>query len=215
MRYHNRSSFVHAIERSMKNRLPMVVGIAICLSFCGGLTKVFASDFEHVTKWATHEPGPLQPFGSRNPQAVREIEQYEFMIGEWQCNERFRQADGNWIEEESLVRGSYFLNGYGIMNQTFLRQSAVAMTYQYDAESSSWAITNASAPSFGKTEWVGQKVGATMVASRESTSPAGAPITLSITFLNIGPASFDWKLEATSAAGSLVVREKSCARASG
>jgi hypothetical protein len=89
------------------------------------------------------------------------------------------------------------------------------MTYQFDAEASSWAITNASAPSFGKTEWVGHKVGDTMVASRASTNPAGMPITLSITFLNIGPASFDWKLAATSTAGTLVVREKSCARASG
>jgi hypothetical protein len=207
--------FLVAMVRSLKYVLPIAVGVAICLSISGSPVTAFASGSSPADRLAAHEPGPMQPFGSRNPEAVEEIAQYEFMIGEWRCDERFRQADGSWTENASLVRSTYFLNGHGIMNQTFLPQSAAAMTYQFVVGESQWAITNASAPSFGKSEWIGHKVGDTMIASRESTNPAGKRITLSITFLNIGPESFDWKLEATSAAGSLVVREKSCVRVSG
>jgi hypothetical protein len=137
------------------------------------------------------------------------------MIGAWRCNERFRQPDGTWTEAASLVHGNYFLNGNAIMNQTFLPNGTSSMTYLFNPETSSWAVTNLSAPGFSKTDWIGQEADDRMVASRETTAPGGAPITLNITFFDIEQSSFAWKLEAVSPAGSITVREKTCARHSG
>jgi len=159
-----------------------------------------------------YEPSVEYPYGQPNPDAPDELVQYGFMIGEWRCDERLRQQDGSWIDTSSVVRANYFLDGYGILNHSFLPDKASVMTYQYNSNVSSWGITNLQAPDYKKTEWVGKKDGATMVATRDATGPSGAPITLKISFFNIEHSSFNWTLEAVTPVGSQVVREKACSR---
>ncbi len=171
------------------------------------LTKIELSEF------SSYAPGEVRPFGARNPDAPSEISQYEFMIGEWSCDERYRQPDGGWKTHPSLVRGVYFLNGYGILNQTYLAQEASLMTYQFNQESGTWWIINSRAPGFSSTEWVGKKEGDSMVARRDGkTSPNGPERSLKITFHNIKMDSFQWKLEVINVSGPFSVREKTCSR---
>ncbi len=96
----------------------------------------------HQATLAIYEPSRAFPFGKRNPDAPAELAQYEFMIGEWDCNERLRQPEGGWKEVQSLVRGNYYLNGRGIMNHTFMPDDASLMTYQYNPATSNWWIIN-------------------------------------------------------------------------
>jgi hypothetical protein len=130
LRKHRPAALVRPSTQTGESPMRYLTVILIaCLAWLGTALDAYPSEPGRTPRPDAHEPGPKNPFGSRHPEAPAEISQYEFMIGEWSCTERFRQADGSWSEFDSLVRSRYFLNGNAIMNQTFLPDSAAAMTY--------------------------------------------------------------------------------------
>lgn len=53
-------------------------------------------------------------YGSLNPLAPEETRQYEFIIGNWHCDTRFMDAEGNYHEREARWEGFYMLDGWAI-----------------------------------------------------------------------------------------------------
>lgn len=160
----------------------------------------------------TYEPSETFPFGRLHPQAPPETTQYAFMIGEWSCDEQRRRPGEPWQTFPSKMVATYFLNGYGIRNYTYMPTAAAAMTYAYDLSNEVWQITNVTAPDFRPTEWVGRQEGDTMIAETESVGPQGTPVTLRITFFNMTSDGYEWRMEAVTPQGPFLLRTKICAR---
>ena len=159
-----------------------------------------------------NEPSPKHPFGQMNRNAPSETAHYAFLIGEWACDEQRRRPGEPWQAFTSKMLATFFLNGYGIRNHTYMAHSTSSMMYEYDLGNGTWVITNTTAPEFNHSQWTGKKDGDKMVARRETTAPNGNPLTLQLTFFNISEDQYKWMLEAVTPQGNLALRTKTCTR---
>ena len=70
-----------------------------------------------------YDPSPAHPFGRPHPNAPPELQQFAFMLGEFDCVDELRQLDGSWRKTDAIWNAHYFLNGHGIQdvywNDTF------------------------------------------------------------------------------------------------
>ena len=60
---------------------------------------------------------PAYPYGRPHPEAPAELEQFAFMIGEFDCVDQIRQQDGSVIRFRAIWNAHYFLNGFGIQDE--------------------------------------------------------------------------------------------------
>ena len=74
---------------------------------------------------ALYEPSPAYPYGRPNPAAPPELRQFDFMVGEFDCKEATRNADGSWNEFWAIWNARYFLNGFGIQDVCWILEPAL------------------------------------------------------------------------------------------
>ncbi len=74
---------------------------------------------------AISEPVALQPceMGSRHPEAHSELEQFAFMVGNWDIKARRKLADGTWSKrfQPAYWEGRWALGGYAIADYWYDR----------------------------------------------------------------------------------------------
>lgn len=85
-------------------------------------------------------------FGKPNPKAPAELSRFDFLIGEWGCEAKFRPAAGEWQTLRAAWVGRYVLDGYAIADEYRMTDGngkliVLGMNFRsYDAEKQTWNI---------------------------------------------------------------------------
>ncbi len=136
---------------------------------------------------SAYAPSPAYPFGRRNPQAPPELEQFSFLIGEFDCVDDIRQRDGSAMRFRAIWNARYFLNGLGIQDEYWTPRFFTSNIRIFDPSTGKWKVTFFRMPGYQSGVWEGQKEGGKMVMRQggRTTGPG-------LTFHNITEDGFDW-----------------------
>lgn len=130
------------------------------------------------------------PHGRPHPDAPEELQQFDFMVGDFDRRERSRRPDGNWgpwVEGEWNAR--YFMNGHAIIDESFNHQTGVTTSNLrfYDAKAGKWKITWFKEPGYSSTYAEGEMVGDELICVNKSSGDR-------YVFLDITDAGYEWEL---------------------
>lgn len=143
-----------------------------------------------------YAPSTNHPFGQANPNAPKEISDYNELIGECNCKSQSRNPDGTWADGvEMLWRFKYIMNGMAIQDETFKTDGKHSGSIrQYDIKNKQWNVYYYSTGSLPKTlpVWTGNRTGHKIVLYRDQKSPNGLEGYYRLTFSNISPKGYDW-----------------------
>ena len=168
-----------------------IVALLICLS-----TQIMIAQKVDNNKVASiakipveYEPSPSNPFGKLNPNAPKETAQFDFMIGEFDCNDKIiNPQNGKWVERKTVWNSKYFLNGGGIQDSYWSNPTVASGTRIFDAKKDKWIVNYFQTfPSYFAGVWEGKKEGDKMImrAARGENESR-------LTFHNIKRDGFDW-----------------------
>lgn len=137
---------------------------------------------EHVTS---------RPHGQRNPSAASELEQFDFMVGEFDTREEIRSRDGTWRKSVATWNAAYFLGGFGVRDSYWNEQEGFATTNLrvFDPASGKWFVTFLSAPGNSYSVWQGGRIDDRMIMRPLGQSGSR------LTFFNIHADGYDWVSE--------------------
>lgn len=133
-----------------------------------------------------HAPSPAHPFGRPHPDAPPELEQFAFMIGEFDCIDEIRQADGSIMRFAAIWNARYFLNGFGIQDEYWTPRFFTSNLRIFDPAAGKWKVTFFRMPGYQSGVWEGVEEDDRMVMRQGTTSGPG------LTFHNISDDGFDW-----------------------
>lgn len=194
----------------------LVVALAAVTAVAGDETPVGSSGGDASTdQWTRYEPSPAHPFGQPNPSAPPELRQFDFMIGEFDCVDEIRGADGAWQRTDAIWNASYFLNGYGIQDVYWCDTFATSNVRIYDPATGAWRVNFFRAPStaVGAGQWVGEEhVGE---QGRRLVMWSGSPDRKNgsrLTFFDITDDGFRWHSESLRDGVATVGWKSDCKR---
>ncbi len=155
-----------------------------------------------------YEPSAKYPYGQPNPDAPKQIKDYQELIGSCSCTSTTRNQDGNWNKAEKMTwKWQYIMNGMAIQDMTLKEDGGhTGSIRQYVADSSRWYVHFYSnlGPTAILPTWEGNRKGNSIILSRDSPAPNGTPGNYRLTFANITKKGFDWVGEWVSKDGSIV-----------
>ena len=135
-----------------------------------------------------YAPNPAFPFGRMHPDAPPELEQFAFMVGEFDCIDEIRQQDGSWIKFRAIWNARYFLNGFGIQDEYWTPQFFTSNIRIFDPAAAKWRVTFFRMPGYQSGVWEGVQEGDRLIMRQGGrTSGPG------LTFYNITENGFDWR----------------------
>ena len=136
-----------------------------------------------------YEPSPLNRFGSLNPNAPAETAQFDFMVGEFDCDDKvINPQNGKWVERKAVWNSKYFLNGSGIQDSYWSNPTIASGTRIFDKKNGKWIVNYFQTfPAYFAGVWEGKKEGDKMImrAARGENESR-------LTFHNIKKDGFDW-----------------------
>lgn len=152
-------------------------------------TKIYTPEDYTKGTLGKYDPNPEYPFGRPNPKAPPELQQFAFMIGEFNTVEEIRQPDGTWKRSYATWNGAYFLNGYGIRDYYWNEQEgfATANLRVFDSKKGEWVVTFFTKPGFSTGVWTGKKEEDKMVMWKGDETKGSR-----LTFYNITKDGYEW-----------------------
>lgn len=144
-----------------------------------------------------YEPTATHPFGKANPDAPKEIKDFELLIGECHCRSVARLAGQDWGDTLSMVwRFKYIMNGWAVQDETLKEDGTYAGSIrQYNSDSAKWYVHYYSSNASPNTlpSWEGGKIEEDKIRLyRESPAPNGMPGFYRITFYDMMEEGFNW-----------------------
>ena len=156
----------------------------------------------------SYEPSVEYPFGRYNPDAPKELKDFEPMIGICDCKSLNRNPDGTWQDTAAMVwKFKYIMNGTAVQDEVWRPDNNYAGSIrQYQADSSSWVVTYFSYPfvSTAPGVWLGEKSENEIVLKMDQKAPNGMDGISRLTFYDMSKKGFNWKGEWVSTNGSVV-----------
>ena len=144
-----------------------------------------------------YEPSKAYPFGRLNPEAPKEVADFDPLIGECSCLSVTRDQEGNWGDSIPMTwRFKYILNGFGVQDETLKADGKHSGSIrQYIPTEKKWFVHYYSnnGPTQVLPAWSGEKVASgKIVLYRPQKAPIGTEGFYRITFDNISKEGFDW-----------------------
>lgn len=159
------------------------------ITFVVAINTTLMAQFNYV-------PTTEHPFGSPNPNAPSEINDYQEMIGLCDCKSITRNIDGNWNDTiEMTWEFKYILNGMAVQDQTLKADGTHSGSIrQFIADSASWYVHyySSAKPSATLGTWKGRRKDGKIVLYREQKAPNGMEGFYKITFYDISERGFKW-----------------------
>ncbi len=138
-----------------------------------------------------YEVNSAFPFGRLNPKAPPETKQFDFMIGEFDCNDRIlNPATKKWFKFKAIRRATYILNGYAIHDQNWTPLLNSTNIRSFNPKTKQWEVTYFKYPNYYTGVWKGGMEGENMVV-RQGTGAKESRLS----FFNISKDSYSWKAE--------------------
>ncbi|WP_250432910.1 hypothetical protein [Hanstruepera flava] len=148
------------------------------------------------------------PYGLPNPEAPKQIKDFEPMIGLCNCKSTVRKQDGSWAEPIDMTwRFKYIMNGMAIQDET-LKSDGIhsGSIRQFNADSSKWYVYYYTVRSIPKslTAWEGNKKGDKIILTKEQAAPNGMEGYYRLTFYDMSNSGYKWIGEWVDKAGTIV-----------
>lgn len=137
------------------------------------------------------------PFGRANPEAPKQIKDFEPMIGLCHCKSSARNQDGSWGEPiDMLWKFKYTANGMIVQDETLKSDGTHSGSIrQFNADSSKWYVhyytTKIASPTLSAWEGNKQENG-DIVLYREQAAPNGTEGFYRLTFYDISKSGYKW-----------------------
>lgn len=182
-------------KQTAKTATTLFVSLFLILFAC---TSARAQKEQRTDACATagaYEPNPAYPFGRPNPAAPPELRQFDFMVGEFDCKEATRNADGSWNEFWAIWNARYFLNGFGIQDVYWNPRFSTSNLRIFDPKAGCWKVTFFKMPGYASGVWEGKKEGEKIVLQNQPRGPEGQKRVSRLTFSNIRADGYDWVAE--------------------
>lgn len=168
------------------------------LVFIVSSVSVFAQGTVDTSKLQTippvpidYEASPAYPFGRMNPKAPPETKQLEFLIGEFDCDDRIYSArNKKWFRMDVVRKAEYILNGYAIQDKNWTSILESSNLRAFDPKTKKWHITYFRTRPYTSAVWKGGKEGDKMVFRQMNGKTESR-----LTFYDIGKDSYSWKAE--------------------
>ncbi|SMD33111.1 hypothetical protein SAMN04488029_1476 [Reichenbachiella faecimaris] len=144
-----------------------------------------------------YAPSKKYPFGRPNPDAPKQIMDYEAMMGTCQCKSFRKGTDGEWGAPVDMTwTFQYIMNGMGVQDYTLKQDGAHSGSIrQYDADSARWNVHYYSSPAPGAaplSHWTGNLEEDKIVLYRPQQSPQGYDGFSRLTFYNFSEKGYSW-----------------------
>ncbi len=120
-----------------------------------------------------YQPNPDSPIGVRNPGAPAELQQLEFLIGDWKAAVVLHQPNGD-LAYEARWHNTWIVNGFAIMQEWRDAYSTGAELRTYNSKTRSWEGRNYYAGWDTWTQSEGAFVEGEFVVETPSTGAEGA-----------------------------------------
>lgn len=138
------------------------------------------------------------PFGLPNPNAPKQIKDFQPMIGECNCKSTARNSDGSWQETQNMIwRWKYIMNGNAVQDETIKEDGGHSGSIrQFIADSSKWYVHYYSVKSPPTTlpTWEGNKTkdGSKIVLYKDQKAPNGIEGYYRLTFYDMSATGYKW-----------------------
>jgi len=141
---------------------------------------------------------PHRP-GAPHAEAAPELEQFAFLVGEWEAVGYQRTADGARRTGVALWRIGYILGGFALQDEwTYTnadgRTGFGTMYRSFDRAKGQWTIVEQTSPETSFHYMTARREGDTMVMEGEVETANGAILARRV-FHNISPDYFDWRYD--------------------
>ncbi len=141
-----------------------------------------------------YEPSAAHPYGRPNPDAHAALEQFSFIVGRFECADRRRLSQDEWVDEDKIWLGRYYLNGHAIRDDTWRATGSTSNIRFYDPDAEEWVVTYfTSGGPATPPMWRGGQEGDLLTLRQPSTSPGGVEGTSRLTFSAITSDGFEWE----------------------
>lgn len=155
-----------------------------------------------------YDPDDEHPWGRPHPDAPDELEQFAFLVGEFDCAIRLEGLNPHdpdeVLEGDMTWRGFYAFNGRGIRDEFYSMSSVGQQLRLFDPETGRWEVTWATAPGLVDlgaslpnhgTFTARREPDGSMVMMAEARDARGRLYTNRVTFSHIGEGGFEWAAE--------------------
>lgn len=202
----------------MKRQHSLAAGLIILMTLPGTQASAESADdafekrFKELSKMGVtleHHPALDGPWGSPNPDAAPELQQFAYMVGRHECTQYFTGLNPNnpnqELEGDLLWLAYYALDGRAIRDEFYSMGGNGEQTRAYDSFAKEWWVTFATVPGVvslvpepkpkrGSFSAVQNSEGH-MVMTTPSKDTTGADFIKTITFYEIADNGFEWKSE--------------------
>lgn len=139
------------------------------------------------------------PYGSWNPEAPKELKDFDSLIGTCDCKSVNRNSDGTWKDTVNMVwTYKYIMNGKAVLDETLKEDGAHSMSIrQYNADSAKWYVTffSSKGANPAPSTWAGGRKGDDIVLYLNQKAPNGTEGYSRLTFYDISEKGYRWKGE--------------------
>lgn len=162
------------------------ITLLFCISLC---TNILFAQYEY-------EPSKKHPFGQANPEAPKQIKDYDELIGTCNCKSSKKGQDGKWEESVDMTwTFKYIMNGMAVQDETLKADGIHSGSIrQYDKDSLHWNVHYYATAGTPKTlqSWQGNRRGNEITLFSPSKAPNGIDGFYKITFSDISKTGFNW-----------------------
>ena len=144
-----------------------------------------------------YEPSTSNPYGIANPDAPKEIKDFEPLIGESICKSVARNPDQTWGDTIMMIwRWKYIANGMAVQDETLKTDGLHSGSIrQYIPDSSKWYVHyySSGSPTAVLPAWEGgMQENGDIILYRGQKAPNGMDGFYKINFTDISKESFNW-----------------------
>lgn len=147
-------------------------------------------------KTSLYEISDKYPYGRINPEAPKEVADYDLLIGLSDCESMSRKADQTWADPVKMTwKFKYIMNGMAVQDETIKDDGKHSGSIrQYSKDSAQWYVHYyaSAAVSTRLSTWTGNKKDDDIILYRAQKAPNGTDGFFRLTFSNIDKKGFNW-----------------------
>jgi len=149
-----------------------------------------------------YQPNPDSPLEARNPAAPAGIDQYAFLIGDWDSEVTLQRSNGEPLTYHATWHNHWIADGYVVMQEWRGPYATGIELRSYDAESNVWHGRNIYYPAPGT--WYANTarfIDGRMEVTTTRNDPTGQPTITREIYFDIGESSFRIRTERSGDGG--------------
>lgn len=144
-----------------------------------------------------HEPSETNPYGTKNPKAPTQLDDFKPLIGVCDCDSESRNPDGTWAEAVKMTwKFKYIMNGMAIQDETIKADGKHSGSIrQFNKDSLKWYVHYyaSASPTAKLSSWEGNKTAeGKIILYKPQKAPNGMDGFSRLTFYDITDKGFKW-----------------------